>query len=271
VAVSGPFRTDGKRAKIAALSRGAAARFPFKVNAVEGGRHVPVSVHTTYSYLDGLGSVRTGRQGDGLEVAVMERGAPPQGASPVRTVLFLAASPKDMEPLRPDLELRMVDEQMQLDRNRDDFRLESHVAARLTDISRSLVRYKPHVVHFSGHGDAYGRLYVEDERGFSKPVNPEGLAKMFGLYKATIQCVVVNACHSIRLAEAMSEHIDYVVGMRSQVGDSAAILFSVGFYQALFGGENVPDAFKLACSLLQSDEETEREYQTPVLYPPGLG
>jgi hypothetical protein len=74
VAVNGPFRTDGKLARIALLGDGATARFPFKVNAAEGGRHVPVSVRTTYSYPDGLGSVRSRTQEDSLEVVVVKTG-----------------------------------------------------------------------------------------------------------------------------------------------------------------------------------------------------
>jgi hypothetical protein len=272
MAVSGAIRTNGGRARVRELPSGKAAKAPFNVIADEAGR-VRVTVHTTFSYPDGLGSVRPAAQDDSIYILVTKPPEPatgtPAGASRVQTVLFLAASPRDLEPLRPDQELRLIEQQMQLDPNRGDFRLEPRVAAQLTDISRALVRYKPQVVHFSGHGDAGGRVYVEDENGLSKPVNPDGLARMFGKYKATIQCVVVNACHSMRLAEAMSQHIRYVVGMRSGVGDNAAILFSVGFYQALFGGEEVPDAFELACSLLQSDEATNPEYLTPVLYPPG--
>jgi hypothetical protein len=192
------------------------------------------------------------------------------GTDRVRTVLFLAASPKDLKPLSPDEELRKIEQELQLGPS-NDFVLKSHVAARLTDISRSLVRYKPHVVHFSGHGASDGGLYVADENGFSKPVNPQGLAEMFGRYRDMIRCVVVNACHSEQLAAAMSRYIDYVVGMHSEVGDSAAILFSVGFYQALFGGETVPQAFRLACSLLWSDEATETAHQVPVLYTLGSG
>jgi len=76
VAVSGPFKSDGKRARIAVLGDGATARFPFKVKADEGGRHVPVSVHTTYSYPDDLGSVRSQTQEDSLDVVVAKPGAP---------------------------------------------------------------------------------------------------------------------------------------------------------------------------------------------------
>jgi hypothetical protein len=121
VAVSGPFKSDGKRARIGVLDDGATARFPFKVKADEGGRHVPVNVHTTYSYLDGPGSVRSQTQEDSLDVVVAKPGAP--NTQPVtanndvgeQTILNMAASPQDTEPPRSDLEMRKVKERLQRD------------------------------------------------------------------------------------------------------------------------------------------------------------
>ena len=95
------------------------------------------------------------------------------------------------------------------------------------------------------------------------------MAELFGL--STIRCVVVNACHSQRLASAISQRIDYAIGMSSEVLDDAAIAFSVPFYQAFFGGQDVPQAFRLARSVLRADVATAPEYQVPVLYPPGPG
>ena len=184
----------------------------------------------------------------------------------VQTILYLTASPRDLTPLRSDLEMRKVKERLQLGRDRDAFRLEYCVASRLDDISQALLDYEPHVVHFSGHGDAAGGLYVEDETGLSALVNPDGLAKMFGQHQSTIRCVIVNACHSARLAEAMTKYIDHSVGMRCAIGDSAAIQFSVGFYQAMFAGWPVADAFTRGCALIESNAVTGGEYRTPVLF-----
>jgi hypothetical protein len=244
-------------------------------------------VRLVYSYSDGLGSLRRASQEEQLTVPVARpediaaqrnRQADAAGdAQRVRTVLFLAASPKDMTPIRPDQERRDIEHELQLDPNRGAFQLVDYAAARLTDISRALVRHKPDIVHLSGHGDRDGRLYVEDERGFGRPTNIEGMAELFGEHRATIRCVVVNACHSERLARAISQRIDYAVGMGSAIQDSAAITFSVGFYQAFFGGEDVPRSFALGRSLLHSseawllrpDEVSATQHLVPVLYPAG--
>jgi len=270
-AISGPFKTDGKRARVPVLQNGATVRFSFNVNAGEGGRHVPVSVHVTYRYPDGLGSVRSQTQDDRLDVVVVSPEA--TTTQPVftnadigrKTILYLAASPQNMEPLRSDLEMRKVKERLQLSRHRDQYRLEPCVAARFDDISQALTDYDPHLVHFSGHGDEHGNLLVEDEAGRSALVTPEGMAELFGQHRATIKCAIVNACHSMRLAIAMARHIDYVIGMRWEIGDEAAIQFSVGFYLALFSGRSVPDAFGRGCTHVRARPATEQEHTTPVL------
>jgi CHAT domain/Translocon-associated protein beta (TRAPB) len=279
MAVSGPFRTDGKQARIAVLGDGAAAKFPFHVIADEGGRHVPISVRTTYSYADGLGSVRSQEQEDNLSVLVAKPGTPdslqpvsPPGGVGEQTILYLAASPRDMEPLRSDLEMRKVKERLQLSKHRDRYRIELCPAAQFDDISQALMDHKPQVVHFSGHGDKDGNLCLEDPMGNRELVTPEGLADRFGLCKGTIKCVIVNACYSMRLANAMARHINYVVGMRRQIGDEAAIQFSVGFYLGLFAGQPVPDAFNLGCAHIHARLATELEHVTPVLLEgPGSG
>jgi hypothetical protein len=268
VAIDGPIETDGKRRRVPALRDGQAARIQFSVKASDRGA-VPVTVRMTYSYPDGLGSLRPWSQEDQLNVIVAKAGEPKPNIAPdVQTILYLTASPRDMAPLRSDLEMRKVKEKLQLGKDRDAFRLEYCVASRLDDISQALIDYEPRVVHFSGHGGADG-LYVENEMGRSALVNPDGLAKMFGQHQATVRCVIVNACHSARLAEAMAKRIDHAVGMRWTIGDKAAIQFSVGFYQAIFAGWSVPDAFSRGCALVESNSTTEGEWETPVLFPLG--
>lgn len=185
----------------------------------------------------------------------------------VKTILYLTASPRGMDPLRSDLEMRKVQEKLQLGRERDSYRLEYRGASRLDDVSQALYDYEPRVVHFSGHGDEAGGLYVEDEIGRSSRINPDGLARMFGQHRDTIDCVIVNACHSAKLAETVTHYIDHAIGMRWAIGDAAAIQFSVGFYQAMFAGRSVPEAFERGCTMVESNSATGAEYLTPVLFP----
>jgi len=241
--------------------------------ATTGGR-VPVTVHTTFSYPDERDGLSSGSQSDELRITVEPRrpqvGSPgaaaPSAVASTQTILYLAAQPRDRPPLRTDEEMREVKERLRSGRHRDRYRLESYVAARVADIGQALLEDTPFIAHFSGHGAPDGRLYLEGTSGLSEPADSGGLARWFGLYSASIKCVIVNACHSAGLAMVMSEYIDYAVGMRIEIGDEAGTTFSIGFYQALASGRGIPDAFEHARGMIQAIPATSLEYETPVLY-----
>ena len=193
----------------------------------------------------------------------------PAARPPLRTILYLAASPQDVPQLRSDQEMRKVKDELRGSKGRERYRIELCPAVRFDDITRALIDHEPQVVHFSGHGGKDGYLRLEDDRGDSDPITPEGLASLFGQHKATIRCVILSACYSLPLAEAIAAQIEHVIGMHDKVSDRAAIQFSVGFYQALFAGWSVPEAFTHGRSHIQARVETEREHLTPLLFPPG--
>ena len=83
-----------------------------------------------------------------------------------------------------------------------------------------------------------GSLVLEDDSGNHKPVSSEGLAALFKLHANYVKCVLLNACYSEKSALAISQHIDYTIGMNQPIGDQAAIVFAIGFYDGL-GYENL--------------------------------
>jgi hypothetical protein len=64
-------------------------------------------------------------------------------------------------------------------------------------------------------------------------------------------------------AEAIAEHVPYVVGMTKAIGDRAAIEFAVGFYDALGAGPKVDFAFKHGCVAISLAGKPESA--TPIL------
>ena len=263
----GPFRVDRASERIGILRDGETRRAAISVHVPERGR-VPVSVHTTYRYRDERGQVSLGAQDDRLtvEVATPAETVPAWNErAPVTTILYLVAQPRNTPVLSSYEEMREVERLLQLGRDRERYRLKHCVAARLRDIGQALGDYWPQIVHFAGHGRDDGSLAVENDSGCASFVNPAGLANLLGGFAASVRCVIVNACHSLTLAEAMSEQIDYVVGMRSEILDSASVQFSVGFYQGLFAGKTVPDAFRQGRDLVQAEPTTNSEFKVPVL------
>lgn len=215
----------------------------------------------------------------------------PQGAVSSReapiTILFLAANPTDTTRLRLGEESRSIDQALRQTEYRDRFELEQAHAVRVADLQGLLLRYQPHIVHFSGHGSATsettsskarrhvgtipisghggdgGAIILEDDAGKSHPVSPRALSTVFALLKDNIRCVVLNACYSAPQAQAIAEHIGCVIGMSDAIGDRAAISFATAFYQALGYGRDVKTAFELGRA--QIDLEGIPEEKTPQL------
>lgn len=161
-------------------------------------------------------------------------------------ILFLASNPKDIHPLQLDKEVREIDSKIQVGTFRDAFDLRSQWAVRPTDLQETLLRFQPHIVHFSGHGSHNEEIMLEDDAGNSKPVSKQALADLFEILKDNVRVVVLNACFSHTQAEAISQTVDFTVGTTKAIKDSAAIGFASSFYRGLAFGRSVRSAFKLA-------------------------
>jgi hypothetical protein len=180
-----------------------------------------------------------------------------------KTILFIAANPKDTGRLRLDQELRDIAEGLQRAQKRDQFNLEQRLAVRPRDIQRAMLDVEPQIIHFSGHGGGEQGLVFEDDIGNIKLMDGFALAGLFELFADKIACVVLNGCYSEVQAKAIAHHIPYVIGMNQTIGDKAAIAFAVGFYDALGAGRGVEFAYKLGCAAIRL--EGIAEYLTPVL------
>ena len=165
-------------------------------------------------------------------------------ANQPQKILILTAIPHG---LRLDKEIREIEEAIRGAAKRDLFEIRIRTAVRPQDIRRAIAEEKPQIVHFCGHGLEDGSLLLEDEGGHNKSVSPEGLASLFQLHANYVNCVLLNACHSAKTAEAISKYINYVIGMNQPIEDKAAIAFAQGFYDGLgYEEEDNQDVFQRA-------------------------
>lgn len=163
----------------------------------------------------------------------------------VQRILILAANPLKSSKLRLDEQLREIEAVLSRAKQRDRFEIRPQYATRPSDIQQALLDYNPQIVHFCGHGDGAKGLIFEDDQGDSQFVNAQALANLFELFADQVKCVVLNACYSEVQAAAIVEHIDAVIGMNQQIGNTAAIRFAEGFYRGLGAGKDVEFAYKL--------------------------
>ena len=184
--------------------------------------------------------------------------------SGMRKILFVSANPRDTERLRLDQEMREIQEGLQRAQRREQFQFHSRVATRPRDLRRGLLDVRPAIVHFSGHGAGDQGLGFEDEIGNLQAIDGNALSNLFRLFSEQIECVVLNGCYSEIQAEAIQQVIPYVIGMSREIGDEAAISFSIGFYDALGAGENFESAYAIGRASIGLEVGTH-ESETPVL------
>jgi esterase/lipase superfamily enzyme len=174
--------------------------------------------------------------------------APPLPAPATKTILVLAANPLETDRLRLDEEVRLIEERLAENNAGRDYRLVTEWAVRGTDLSRCLLKYKPTIVHFSGHGSPTGEIILEADDGRSHPVAVQKLAELFAILDDNTECVVLNACYSQGQAAALAHSVGCVVGMAREIGDASALRFTAGFYRGLAFGQDYYKAFRLGCS-----------------------
>ena len=181
-----------------------------------------------------------------------------------KKILIFSTNPKDTRQLRLDEEVREIEEGLNRAKRRDQFIIHQKWALRIWDLRRALLDYEPQIVHFAGHGKRDG-LIVENERGNAVRVHPGALSGLFKLCSDYVECVLLNACYSKSQAEAINEHIAYVIGMRRKIEDKAAMEFAVGFYDALGAGKSVEEAFEFGCNAIQFKFPDIPQHLIPVL------
>lgn len=173
-------------------------------------------------------------------------GAPPTSPEPVpfppsrpatsepKTLLILSTSSRDVHEFEQCLQQARI---------RDRFIVQVARVVRPHDLHQALLHYKPHFVHLAGYTKEPG-LALEDECRNAFPVEPEALSSLFSLFAGQVECVILDTCYRAEQAEAISRHIDHVIGIGKEIENAVAIAFVTGFYDALSDGLSVEEAFK---------------------------
>lgn len=178
-------------------------------------------------------------------------------------ILFLSANPENVVPLQLDTERRRIDDALRYAQAEDRLALRTADAVRVADLRGALLRHRPAVAHFSGHGAKREGILVLDDFDRPYPVPPQALSDLFAILRDGPSCVVLNACLTDDQATAIARHVPCVIGMAGTVADAAAICFSASFYQALAFGRSVREAFDLGRNRLMLERHPDAS--TPVL------
>jgi len=184
-------------------------------------------------------------------------------------VLFLSAAPDDWDQTHGDREIRNINAEIIAALAQADLELVSSPGVRVDDLQRELLRHRPSLVHFSGHGERSGGIMLENAQGHKAAVNGEALASLFEVLRGTIRGVFLNACESQQTAEAFQQLVDFTIAMRRPISDDDAVCFSTAFYRGLAHRLSVRDSFALGISDLKI--HSLDEIDIPVLFERAAG
>lgn len=185
----------------------------------------------------------------GLRGARRDFGAPGGDEGPAHGALYGAL---DLE-----REARALDRALRESGRGSAFELKTAWAVRASELATQLKEFRPHVVHFSGHGEREGIVLFDDD-GQGRPVPVKALGKLFELLRGgevdarvDVRLAVLNACWSAEQARELATSVGCAVGMRRPVEDEAAIAFSATFYRRIAEGETIRRAFEFAKNCLE--------------------
>ncbi|MFM7449747.1 MAG: CHAT domain-containing protein [Leptolyngbyaceae cyanobacterium] len=167
----------------------------------------------------------------------------------MKKILILASNPR--KDLNLDREIRDLKAAISRSNSRDQFEVVDELAVQVENLQDHLLRHRPHIVHFCGHGSGEQGLVFEGESGGERWVRTDALSNLFRLFEQDVKCVLLNACYSEEQADAIVSHIDYVIGMNQTIQDNAAIAFAKGFYRALGYDRPIEDAYEFGCNAIQ--------------------
>ena len=162
-------------------------------------------------------------------------------------VLFALADPRGGNHLRLLQEKRSLEEALRQTRHRDSFIVHDIPSCRVQDLSPALLRHKPQILHFSGHG-GYDGLVYEDALGNPHKVDATALASLLSICSKRhgLEAVILNACYSDTQAQPIADAVGSVIAMNLEISDDAAIVFSTSFYNALGEGMGFDESFEWA-------------------------
>jgi hypothetical protein len=187
------------------------------------------------------------------EVAVAEvaRSFRPPKAERLRVLLLGSAAAGDLRVGREQKRIRAAVESAL---HRDLVELDVRPAATVGDLLDGVTRFRPHIVHFSGHSDE--RLVeLEDER--DEPHH--GVIVTADAFSSAVRScdeppllVLLNSCNSAaQLPGLVRAEIPLAIGMADEIDDADAITYAAQFYAAVANGQSVGSSHESARAALR--------------------
>jgi CHAT domain len=178
---------------------------------------------------------------------------------------FLLASPSTTGAINVGLDFREAERAINASARRDLFALKPFLAADYGALITALNEFKPHVVHFSGHGGEQALLLdtLEIQSVGGMAIDFEAVAGLIGATSHKPKLIVIAACNTVDGADAILQVCPFVIAMNDAISDVAAAYFSRAFYGALASGQSIRHSFEQARIVLAIENLPDKDL--PVL------
>jgi hypothetical protein len=126
--------------------------------------------------------------------------------------------------------------------HRDQVDIEVRLSATAQDLLEGIARFRPHVVHFSGHGDERLITFETDRDTFHQGVvvTASAFAAACAATDAPPTLVVLNACKSSATADALvARFAPLAIGMADGIDDTDALHYAAALYSSIANGHSV--------------------------------
>src|SRR3569833_2263912 len=175
-----------------------------------------------------------------VDTALRELPTPKQ--EKLRVLILGAASGGDLRVGREQKRIRAAVESAL---HRDYIELDVRPAATTGDLLDGITKFRPHVVHFSGHSDD-DLIEFEDELD----EHHEGVIVTARAFAAAVKAtddppllVLLNSCNSAAQNDNLVEQVaPFAIGMADEIDDGDAIVYAAQFYAAVANGQSIKSA-----------------------------
>jgi len=177
-------------------------------------------------------------------------------------ILYLTANADMNQPLRTEAEVNSILRELRGTKYRDQIDLQVRPAATKKDLLDGINDVRPHVIHFSGHGDdgllAFDNASIDDPQ--SVVIEFDILAELLDATGSPPTLLVMNACRTLHGSDILLEAVPILIAMNDSVSDAAAGVFATQFYSAIASGQPIGAALKqarvaLKMALMKEDAE----------------
>ncbi len=173
------------------------------------------------------------------------------GRASVR-VLFIVGDRggSQMSQLQTPNEYHAIQDALRASKHRDVIGLANPILGATRPRLAEAYRERPTVVHFAGHGSTRSLSIIEDQGALVRevPLTVDELCQMLRTIQGSARLCVLSTCDSAEVAQKLVEArvVEYSVGWRGRVSDSAAIAFGRALYGALGEGQGIGAAVQVA-------------------------